>query len=116
MIQFTVWLLLSMKKCSCAGVQVWMCGGSVEVLPCSHVGHLFQRRVMHGSSDASNSRKNFFRVAEVWLDEYKNYFYQKIGYNYNREDAVCFLFPAVAVFLFVKLPEVECKDCSKRSA
>jgi len=72
-------------------MQVWMCGGSIEVLPCSHVGHVFRHHAMHNFVGNANARKNYLRVAEVWLDEYKDQFYQKIGLRHNREDAVCFL-------------------------
>jgi len=82
-------------------VQVWMCGGSIEVVPCSHVGHLFRRRATYGLPSSSNSRKNYMRVAEVWLDSYKDHFYDKIGYKNNREAAVRFLFPVICFFLFV---------------
>ena len=74
-------------------MQVWMSGGgSIEVVPCSHVGHLFRRRATHNLPSGGNSRKNYMRVAEVWLDNYKDHFYDKIGYKNNREAAVCFLF------------------------
>ena len=65
-----------------------MCGGSIELLPCSHVGHVFRRRAVHSFA---NSRKNYLRVAEVWLDEYKDHFYEKIGSMRSKEAVVCFL-------------------------
>ncbi|XP_035824697.1 polypeptide N-acetylgalactosaminyltransferase 5 [Aplysia californica] len=58
--------------------RVWMCGGSVEVLPCSRVGHVFRKRL---PSRNSNFRevllRNRARVAEVWMDEFKDIFYQR---------------------------------------
>jgi len=81
-------------------MQVWMCGGSVEVVPCSHVGHLFRHRAAHNFIGSSNSRKNYLRVAEVWLDEYKDHFYQKIGVRHSRDAAVGFLVAVVFLLCF----------------
>jgi len=77
-----------------------MCGGSIEVLPCSHIGHVFRHRAMHNFVGGTNSRKNYLRVAEVWLDEYKDQFYQKTGYQHDREAAVCFLVVNVFIVFF----------------
>lgn len=47
-----------------------MCGGTLEVIPCSKVGHIFRRhRPYSGGQDSM--LKNSLRVAHVWLDEYK---------------------------------------------
>jgi len=89
-------------------MQVWMCGGSVEVVPCSHVGHVFRHRAVHNFVGSTNSRKNYMRVAEVWLDEYKDQFYQKIGYQDKKEAAVCFLVAVVSLLCFIELSELGC--------
>mmetsp|Transcript_6817 Transcript_6817/g.25558 ORF Transcript_6817/g.25558 Transcript_6817/m.25558 type:complete len:126 (+) Transcript_6817:201-578(+) len=57
-------------------VRTWMCGGSIEYVPCSHVGHVFrspeywqgQVHVVPGEEIALNKLRN----AEVWMDEYKD--------------------------------------------
>ena len=51
-----------------------MCGGSIELLPCSHVGHLHRDRLpfqLEGRGEINDKK----RLAEVWFREYKNFFY-----------------------------------------
>ncbi|KAG7243235.1 hypothetical protein INR49_011926 [Caranx melampygus] len=53
------------------GVRVWLCGGSIEVIPCSKVAHI-ERAVKPYLPDLSvMMKRNALRVAEVWMDEYK---------------------------------------------
>ncbi|CAG5132408.1 unnamed protein product, partial [Candidula unifasciata] len=60
--------------------KAWMCGGSVEMVTCSHIGHIF-RRTNPIPLPPNPVRKNSIRVAEVWMDDYKNYFYERILYR-----------------------------------
>jgi len=54
--------------------RVWRCGGSMEIHPCSHVGHIF--RPFHPYFIPEDSHGiNTARMAEVWMDEYKRFFY-----------------------------------------
>ena len=49
-----------------------MCGGTLELIPCSRVGHVFRRRRPYGSPDGEDTMtRNSLRVAMVWMDEYK---------------------------------------------
>ncbi|XP_026492247.2 putative polypeptide N-acetylgalactosaminyltransferase 9 [Vanessa tameamea] len=59
--------------------KVWMCGGSLEIIPCSHVGHIFRDKFPYHTTKGSLKR-NSVRLAEVWLDEYANFYFQRIGY------------------------------------
>ena len=53
-----------------------MCGGSLEFVPCSRVGHVFRDRRPYGNAGKGDTMgRNSVRVAEVWLDEYKQHFY-----------------------------------------
>ncbi|CAD5113136.1 DgyrCDS2326 [Dimorphilus gyrociliatus] len=54
--------------------RTWMCGGSIHIIPCSRIGHLFRSRRPY-RSPRNSLLKNSVRVAQVWLDEYKQYFF-----------------------------------------
>lgn len=55
---------------------MWQCGGRLETIPCSHVGHLYRASTYSFEGDKSEIiDKNNIRVAEVWMDEYKEFFY-----------------------------------------
>uniref|UniRef100_A0A8D2ZUC3 Polypeptide N-acetylgalactosaminyltransferase n=1 Tax=Scophthalmus maximus TaxID=52904 RepID=A0A8D2ZUC3_SCOMX len=54
------------------GIRVWLCGGSIEVIPCSKIAHI-ERAIKPYLPDFSVMvKRNALRVAEVWLDEYKH--------------------------------------------
>ena len=57
-----------------------MCGGSVEIHPCSHVGHIFRK-----NSPYTFPRKggvggvlhhNLARVATVWMEKWAEFFFK----------------------------------------
>ncbi|KAK8404121.1 hypothetical protein O3P69_000290 [Scylla paramamosain] len=56
--------------------RVWMCGGTLETIPCSRVGHIF--RSFHPYTFPGNKDThglNTARMAEAWMDDYKRLFY-----------------------------------------
>ncbi|XP_056312071.1 probable polypeptide N-acetylgalactosaminyltransferase 8 isoform X2 [Danio aesculapii] len=61
------------------GIRVWLCGGSVEIVPCSKIAHI-ERAHKPYMPDLSNvMKRNALRVAEVWMDEYKKNVYMAWG-------------------------------------
>lgn len=58
--------------------RIWMCGGVLEIIPCSRVGHVFRKRRPYGSPDGEDTMvRNSLRVAHVWMDEYKDYYFKQ---------------------------------------
>ena len=57
--------------------RIWMCGGTLEIVTCSHVGHVFRKSTPYtfpgGTSNIVNH--NNARLAEVWMDEWKDFFF-----------------------------------------
>ncbi|CRL06521.1 CLUMA_CG019455, isoform A [Clunio marinus] len=68
--------------------KIWQCHGRMVDAPCSRVGHIYR-----GYAPFSNVRSkdflsiNYKRVAEVWMDEYKDYLYARSPGKYEKIDA-----------------------------
>ena len=54
-----------------------MCGGKMVKMPCSRVGHVYRIDVPYAYQKANTVSTNFRRVAEVWIDEYKFWLYDR---------------------------------------
>ncbi|XP_058128947.1 polypeptide N-acetylgalactosaminyltransferase 35A [Anopheles ziemanni] len=58
--------------------RAWQCGGSIELLPCSRIGHVFRKRRPYGSPNGQDTMiRNSLRLAHVWMDEYLRYFLEQ---------------------------------------
>ncbi|XP_046575638.1 probable N-acetylgalactosaminyltransferase 7 [Haliotis rubra] len=62
--------------------KMWMCGGRMEMVPCSRVGHVYHSGMPYSlninkkrPTKMSVIKHNYLRVVEGWMDEYKEYFY-----------------------------------------
>ncbi|XP_067437563.1 probable polypeptide N-acetylgalactosaminyltransferase 8 [Thunnus thynnus] len=66
------------------GIRVWLCGGSIEIIPCSKIAHIERARKPYLPDLRVMMKRNALRVAEVWMDEYK--YNVKIAWNIPLEN------------------------------
>ena len=57
-------------------IKSWTCGGKIEMIPCSHVGHISRS---YDAMPRDMILNITIRTAEVWFDEYKGFFKDRIG-------------------------------------
>jgi len=61
--------------------RIWMCGGTLEIIPCSRVGHVFRKRRPYTSTSPAGEdtqTRNTLRVAKVWLGPYISHYYSTV--------------------------------------
>lgn len=58
----------------------------MKIIPCSHVGHVFRHKMPYswGKDGYRTFIRNSLRVAEVWMDQYKEVYYDRIYYSQNE--------------------------------
>lgn len=60
--------------------KTWMCGGTLEITPCSHVGHIFRKKSPYQDEAFNNGlNRNLNRLAEVWLDDHKKFYFDGVA-------------------------------------
>ncbi|XP_066599773.1 polypeptide N-acetylgalactosaminyltransferase 1-like [Prorops nasuta] len=65
--------------------RIWQCGGSLETIPCSRVGHIFRNfHPYKFPNDKDTHGINTARLAYVWMDDYKRLFLlHRSEFKYN---------------------------------
>lgn len=47
--------------------KTWMCGGNIEILPCSHIGHVLKKGISYKRNKMIDN-KNAIRIAQVRIE------------------------------------------------
>jgi len=60
--------------------KAWMCGGAIEIVPCSRVGHIFRTFSPYKwTTKVKLPEYNYKRVAAVWMDKYQELYWDRLG-------------------------------------
>ncbi|RWS08437.1 polypeptide N-acetylgalactosaminyltransferase 5-like protein, partial [Leptotrombidium deliense] len=59
------------------GLASWTCGGSIEIIPCSRVAHVFRDSIPYSFPGVQRtiSLFNSARILETWMDDYRMFYY-----------------------------------------
>lgn len=92
-----------------------MCGGRLEIVPCSHVGHIFRKRSPYKWRSGVNVlKRNSIRLAEVWLDDYKKYYFERINWNlvlkWLQSSYTLVEFAVFLLFCLARVLELDMRD------
>jgi len=64
----------------------WQCGGTIQIVPCSRVGHVFRKRRPYGNIGSDDTMIiNSLRLAKVWMDDYIKYFLENQPNARNKD-------------------------------
>ncbi|XP_058800355.1 polypeptide N-acetylgalactosaminyltransferase 1 [Phymastichus coffea] len=67
--------------------RIWQCGGVLETIPCSRVGHVFRNFIPYTLPEHKDTHGiNTARLANVWMDDYKRLYYlHRDEYKYDTQ-------------------------------
>ena len=103
---------------SVAPCQVWMCGGTLLIVTCSHVGHVFRKATPYSFPGGTGHiiNHNNARLADVWMDDWHNFFYHISPGSVRQMAAsvrVCmlnfcmlFFFPSIPILLIAGIVDL----------
>jgi GT2 family glycosyltransferase len=58
-------------------MKVWRCGGRIEIIPCSRVGHLFRQPAERPYDvEVMQVVRNYARLAQIWYKDHLDIFYK----------------------------------------
>merc|ERR1712146_883075 len=58
-------------------MKVWRCGGTIEIVPCSRIGHLFRNAPSRPYDvEVMQVIKNYARLARIWAGDHLETFYK----------------------------------------
>lgn len=76
-----IWGAENIEPC----IKTWMCGGSLEIIPCSHVGHIYK---VPEDELLKVVKRNFVRIAEVIILKHNINLYSLFTHSRNTNETI----------------------------